>query len=65
MKLNIVYTVHDPRLIDVAASIKELQKQLDDAVWEHGYKDEHKTIEDEINRLKNLEKDGVIIEPTF
>lgn len=64
--MKIIFYESDPRLIDVSASIRSLQREYDDCVWENGY--DHKNcepLEKEIERFKKLELAGITVEPTF
>lgn len=64
--MKIIFLDSDPRLIDVSASIKALQREYDDCVWENGYNHALcQPIEEELERLKKLELGGITVEPTF
>ena len=57
---------NDPRLIDVASSRKAAEKQRDDIEWEFGIDDPRLTeLSKNIQRWKQLEAKGEIVEPNF
>jgi hypothetical protein len=57
---------HDPRLIDVVKALRDRQKEYDDIVWDHGVHDPRlSALANEIERLKKLDEDGVVLDPLF
>ena len=57
---------HDPRLIDVVKALRERQREFDDIVWDHGVHDPRlSALANEIERLKKLNEDGVLVDPLF
>ena len=57
---------NDPRLIDVASSRKAAEKQRDDIEWEFGIDDPRLAeLSKNIQRWKQLEAKGEIVEPNF
>ena len=56
----------DPRLTDVTAEMKKLQKSYDDIIWENGLNDTR--LIDLGSRLKELKqklKNGELYDPNF
>lgn len=52
------------RLIPVDQYIADLQKQIDDALWEGDWEDaEH--LEHQLQHFLQLQKEGIIYEPRF
>ncbi len=57
---------HDPRLIDVVQALTARQREFDDIVWDHGVHDPRlSALANEIERLKKLDEDGVLVDPLF
>lgn len=57
---------HDPRLIDVVKALRARQREFDDIVWDHGVHDPRlSALANEIERLKKLDDDGVLVDPVF
>ena len=57
---------HDPRLIDVMKELKLKQREFDDIVWDHGVHDPRlSALANEIERLKKLDDDGILVDPVF
>jgi len=57
---------HDPRLIDVVRELTARQKEFDDIVWDHGVHDPRlAALANEIQRLKKLDEDGILVDPVF
>jgi hypothetical protein len=57
---------HDTRLINVVKALRDRQKEYDDIVWDHGVHDPRlSALANEIERLKKLDEDGVVLDPLF
>jgi len=57
---------HDPRLIDVVRELTARQKEFDDIVWDYGVHDPRlAALANEIQRLKKLDEDGILVDPVF
>lgn len=57
---------HDPRLVNVVKELRRKQREFDDIVWDHGVHDPRlSALANEIERLKKLDEDGVLVDPVF
>jgi hypothetical protein len=62
---NVSYD-NDPHLISVQKERKRLEQEVDDIIWDHGVNDPRlSALVTELQRMKELDEQGVIYEPTF
>jgi hypothetical protein len=62
---NVSYD-NDPHLISVQKERKRLEQAVDDIIWDHGVNDPRlSALVTELQRMKELDEQGVIYEPTF
>jgi hypothetical protein len=55
----------DPRVTCIPTKIKELNKQIDDILWEETADPRIEQLVDELNYLKEKEANGELYEPNF
>ncbi len=55
----------DPRVTCIPTRIKELDKQIDDILWEETADPRIEQLVDELNYLKEKEANGELYEPNF
>jgi predicted RNA-binding protein with PIN domain len=55
----------DPRVMYIPTRIKELDKQIDDILWEETADPRIEQLVDELNYLKEKEANGELYEPNF
>ena len=57
---------NDPHLVSVQQERKRLEQAVDDIIWDHGVNDPRlSALVTELQRMKELDEQGVIYEPTF
>lgn len=57
---------NDPYLVNVQRERKRIEKEVDDIIWEHGANDPRlEQLITELKRLRELDEQGVVYEPTF
>lgn len=56
----------DPHLLNVQKERKRLEREVDDIIWEEGANDPRlEGLLRELKRMRELDEQGVIYEPTF
>ena len=53
----------DPRLTDVSAEVKKLEREVSDAEWDSDPRLEH--LAQQLKHFKQLQEQGVLYEPNF
>lgn len=55
--------MNDPRLIDVVAEVKRLEKEVSDAEWDDDPRLSY--LARQLNHYKELQAKGILYDPTF
>ena len=56
----------DPRLINVSAQVKKLEREYDDIIWDDGVGDPRLAfLSRELRHYRELQEKGVLYEPDF
>ena len=57
---------NDPHLVSVQQERKRLEQAVDDIIWDHGVNDPRlSALVTELQRMKELDEQGVLHEPDF
>ena len=57
---------NDPHLVSVQQERKRLEQAVDDIIWDHGVNDPRlSALVTELQRMKELDEQGVLHEPNF